>query len=362
MEDEGVAKTQVCWAKVVGFPWWPAVAATPVGCVSEVGAEAACAGSVFVRFYGTAESAWLTRAAVVPFAVGAPAPPTKQEEKRAKKFEAALREAKAAVAAETAGKKLKTVHREAIHPLAGASLKPDKIAPPPPEEEMAAHNRRCLQNNADRRAALGRRRMRIALPADAAEAAPLVLRAVAPLADGRLAPRRRRRAPRLQQLPSTHAPVHDGAAQQLHTLVINPRDREDVLHPSRGIPGFAALVDAARELLPAQTADGRDLEFTHAHFLDQCHAIARFRDHQDTEEDGRAGESQEEEDRRVVYTVVTRLSAGGDATMQVVGNRKVRYGADAGSAILFRSELWHRTCDVPVEGVIKLTLFFGIFW
>ena len=156
--------------------------------------------------------------------------------------------------------------------------------------------------------------------------------------------------------------MHDGAAQQLHTLVINPRDREDVLHPSRGIPGFAALVDAARELLPAQTADGRDLEFTHAHFLDQCHAIARFRDHQDTEEDGRAGESREEEDRRVVYTVVTRLSAGGDATMQVVGNRKVRYGADAGSAILFRSELWHRTCDVPVEGVIKLTLFFGIFW
>ena len=118
----------------------------------------------------------------------------------------------------------------------------------------------------------------------------------------------------------------------------------------------------SRELLPAQTADGRDLEFTHAHFLDQCHAIARFRDHQDTEEDGRAGESREEEDRRVVYTVVTRLSAGGDATMQVVGNRKVRYGADAGSAILFRSELWHRTCDVPVEGVIKLTLFFGIFW
>ena len=132
VEDEGVAKTQVCWAKVVGFPWWPAVAATPVGCVSEVGAEAACAGSVFVRFYGTAESAWLTRAAVVPFAVGAPAPPTKQEEKRAKKFEAALREAKAAVAAETAGKKLKTVHREAIHPLAGASSRSPPASPPPP--------------------------------------------------------------------------------------------------------------------------------------------------------------------------------------------------------------------------------------
>ena len=364
VEDEGVAKTQVCWAKVVGFPWWPAVAATPVGCVSEVGAEAACAGSVFVRFYGTAESAWLTRAAVVPFAVGAPAPPTKQEEKRAKKFEAALREAKAAVAAETAGKKLKTVHREAIHPLAGASLKPDKIAPPPPEEEMAAHNRRCLQNNADRRAARWVDGvMRIALPADAAEAARRWF--CAPSHRSQTGGWRLAGGAELHgynNYPLTHAPVHDGAAQQLHTLVINPRDREDVLHPSRGIPGFAALVDAARELLPAQTADGRDLEFTHAHFLDQCHAIARFRDHQDTEEDGRAGESQEEEDRRVVYTVVTRLSAGGDATMQVVGNRKVRYGADAGSAILFRSELWHRTCDVPVEGVIKLTLFFGIFW
>ena len=33
-----------------------------------------------------------------------------------------------------------------------------------------------------------------------------------------------------------------------------------------------------------------------------------------------------------MYPVVTRLSAGGDATMQVVGNRKVRYGADAGRA------------------------------
>ena len=53
--------------------------------------------------------------------------------------------------------------------LAGASLKPDKIAPPPPEEEMAAHNRRCLQNNADRRAARWVDGvMRIALPADAA--------------------------------------------------------------------------------------------------------------------------------------------------------------------------------------------------
>ena len=167
VEDEGVAKTQVCWAKVAGFPWWPAVAATPVGCVSEVGAEAACAGSVFVRFYGTAESAWLTRAAVVPFAVGAPQPPTK----RTAKFEQAVREAKAAMAAEAAGKKLKTVHREAIHPLAGVSLKPDQIAPPPPEEEMAAHNRRCLANNADRRAARWADGvMRVALPADAAEA------------------------------------------------------------------------------------------------------------------------------------------------------------------------------------------------
>ena len=127
-----------------------AVAATPVGCVSEVGAVRRARRSSFAST--GRQSRRGPRAAVVPFAVGAPAPPTKQEEKRAKKFEAALREAKAAVAAETAGKKLKTVHREAIHPLAGASLKPDKIAPPPPGEEMAAHNRRCLQNNADRAA------------------------------------------------------------------------------------------------------------------------------------------------------------------------------------------------------------------
>ena len=105
--------------------------------------------------------------------------------------------------------------------------------------------------------------------------------------------------------PLTHAPVHDGAAQQLHTLVINPRDREDVLHPSRGIPGFAALVDAARELLPAQTADGRDFEFTHAHFLDQCHAIARFRDHQDTEEN-RKKRLGDEGPKRIKYRKLVR--------------------------------------------------------
>ena len=128
------------------------------------------------------------------------------------------------------------------------------------------------------------------------------------------------------------------------------------------LPGLDALVEGALRRLPEAEADGHTLVPLHGHILDQGSGTARFADHQDTEEDGRAGESQEEEDRRVVYTVVTRLSAGGDATMQVVGNRKVRYGADAGSAILFRSELWHRTCDVPVEGVIKLTLFFGIFW
>ena len=105
------------------------------------------------------------------------------------------------------------MHREAIHPLAGASLKPDKIAPPPPEEEMAAHNRRCLANNADRRAARWADGvMRVALPADAAEAARRWF--CAPSHRTTTGGWRLAGGAELHGYNNslTHAPVHDGAA------------------------------------------------------------------------------------------------------------------------------------------------------
>ena len=63
-------------------------------------------------------------------------------------------------------------------------------------------------------------------------------------------------------------------------------------------------------------------------------------------------------DRRVVFTVVLVLSSGGNTAMRVLGQPELAFTDRAGSGVVFRSELWHRT-ERAVPGVWKLALFYG---
>ena len=60
----------------------------------------------------------------------------------------------------------------------------------------------------------------------------------------------------------------------------------------------------------------------------------------------------------MVYTVVLKLSRGGDTAMRVLGCEPVAYEAAPGTGVCFRSELWHRT-ERASAGTVKLALFFG---
>ena len=85
-----------------------------------------------------------------------------------------------------------------------------------------------------------------------------------------------------------------------------------------------------------------------------CHA--GFSSHQDTEKELARGKRKR--DRRVVYTVIILLSDDIDTSMRVVGQEELKFTREAGSGMVFPSELWHRT-ERP--GGWKLTLFFGYF-
>ena len=122
----------------------------------------------------------------------------------------------------------------------------------------------------------------------------------------------------------------------------------------RGLPGLDALVDGALRQLPETMADGRALVPLHGHILNQESPTACFSDHQDTEEEVAPGGR----DRRVVFTVVLALSSGGNTAMRVLGQPELAFTAVAGSGVVFRSELWHRT-ERAVPGVWKLALFYG---
>ena len=52
------------------------------------------------------------------------------------------------------------------------------------------------------------------------------------------------------------------------------------------------------------------------------------------------------------------LSDGIETSMRVVGQEELKFTREAGSGMVFPSELWHRT-ERP--GGWKLTLFFGYF-
>ena len=100
------------------------------------------------------------------------------------------------------------------------------------------------------------------------------------------------------------------------------------------------------------------MHLLHGHILDQTSMYTQFSDHQDTEENRARGERNP--DRRVVYTVVIKLSRGGATSMRVLGQGDVVYEARPGTGVLFLSELWHRT-ETATPGTMKVTLFFGIW-
>ena len=78
---------------------------------------------------------------------------------------------------------------------------------------------------------------------------------------------------------------------------------------------------------------------------------------QDTEENRR--KHARKDDLRVVYTVVIKLSRGGDTSMRIIGEGAIKYHATPGTGVCFLSDLWHRT-ETASEGTTKLTIFFGV--
>jgi hypothetical protein len=139
---------------------------------------------------------------------------------------------------------------------------------------------------------------------------------------------------------------HDAAAQERHTLLL-----DDVEHARDHLPGMDALAHAAAACLPEA-----GMRLLHGHVLDQASPHSRFADHQDTDENRKRGARKP--DRHVVYTVVLKLTRGGDTAMRVLGCEPVTYEAEAGTGVAFKSALWHRT-ERASEGTMKLALFFG---
>jgi hypothetical protein len=138
---------------------------------------------------------------------------------------------------------------------------------------------------------------------------------------------------------------HDANEQVKFTLLL-----DDVDHARDHLPGLDALAHGAQCSLP------EPMDLLHGHVLDQTSEHTQFGDHQDTEENRKKGARRA--DREVVYTVVLKLSRGGDTAMRVLGCEPVAYEAAPGTGVCFRSELWHRT-ERASAGTVKLTLFFG---
>ena len=156
---------------------------------------------------------------------------------------------------------------------------------------------------------------------------------------------------------AVHAGDQNGERQMQHTFVISRAQRRRAL---RLIPGMASLVRSAQSAIEALGLQDvpKNLQWLTAHVLNQGDVNARFEYHQDTTEERK--EEGGRRDRRVLYTVIVKLNAGGCTTMQVCGHPEVAYHAVAGSSIVFRANLHHRTGKAE-PGVWKLALFFGYF-
>ena len=155
---------------------------------------------------------------------------------------------------------------------------------------------------------------------------------------------------------AVHAAQLDPGLQGRHTLLIGSGDRSDA---PKHLPGLRPIVRQLLERLSCMGLHGsRPLDWLTGHVLNQGDENARFDVHQDTTEE------QEVEggapDRKVIFTVIIKLSRGGTTSMQVCGEREVYYRTIPGSGLAFRSALHHRTCRAEV-GVWKLALFFGHF-
>lgn len=146
--------------------------------------------------------------------------------------------------------------------------------------------------------------------------------------------------------------THSEYLQARHTILLS----SDVIARARSaISSLDILADGAQRQLP-KLPDGGECELLHGHILDQRSCHAGFSNHQDTEEELARGKRKR--DRRVVYTVIILLSDDIDTSMRVVGQEELKFTREAGSGMVFPSELWHRT-ERP--GGWKLTLFFGYF-
>ena len=156
---------------------------------------------------------------------------------------------------------------------------------------------------------------------------------------------------------AVHAGVPDEERQLQHTFVIARAQRRRAL---KAIPGLADIVNTAKAAIVSMELQDtpREPEWLTAHILNQGDVNARFEWHQDTNEERK--ETSGRRDRRVLYSAIVKLNRGGDTSMQVCGHPEVRYHSPAGSGILFRSDLHHRT-EKAEHGVWKLAMFFGVF-
>ena len=120
-------------------------------------------------------------------------------------------------------------------------------------------------------------------------------------------------------------------------------------------------------------AEGKDLQLTHGHLLNQTSLAARFNVHVDTEENHAFGKTHPRKARTVFLTAVILLRKGnnydkGDSGVRVLGATSDAYFKSAGDCHIFPSELWHESVntfgnelrdDHNKHGDLKLTLFWG---
>ena len=155
--------------------------------------------------------------------------------------------------------------------------------------------------------------------------------------------------PGMEALRSLPLPKRgDAAVPFAHSI---PIQSERVFEVMEVIPGFAALVRAARR----ERAGGLEL----------LHGWLRWRKgggrcHHDRVEEFRADGVR---DRVIDRSVVISLSGGGRTATRVVGCAPTRCGTAPGSALSFRSGLWREACPLEEgeEPVIEVALMFGSY-
>ena len=161
---------------------------------------------------------------------------------------------------------------------------------------------------------------------------------------------------------AAHATVAQGAALQWQHTRHFP---SATLPAARAtIPGFAAILDAVRDRLPATHHTGRAVVALGVNILDQGSTHTRLTYHNDLDEELQAideieGGGEARRVRRLLYTAIVSL-AGGRTSLNILGKLggEVFFAPEAGAGLLFRSALTHAT-GATARGVFKMTIFFG---